>query len=591
MAQTTNNDLMKIILAICFLWISNTAVAAPVSQDDPEYSDQTSLKVSRAKGKAVVVTAHPQASLAALEALRQGGHAVDALVVAQSVLSVVEPQSSGLGGGGFLLHWDAQQRKMTVLDGRETAPLSSRPNDLLTPEGKPMSWREATVQPTAIGIPGTVALLWEAHQRYGRLTWQQNLQAAMKLAGEGFLPTPRLQRSILLAQQLGIEHSDAFKALYLPGGKPPITGQRFRNPALAVTLQRLAQDGAPGFYKGVLAEKIIKQVNALKTKGQNYGGWLAEDLESYAVEVREPLCLKITINLICTTPPPSSGGLALLQTASLLTAADENRDPNKPASWQSLYEALPLADADRLYWLQDPMSGSSPLAGLLNSQYLGKRSLLMGTLEGRSPKPGLPFNQTHYPYGLPKTAKEDGTSHVSIVDSQGNIASYTGSVETVFGSRVLVDGMILNNQLTDFSFQPEIAGISVANRRLSGRRPMSSMAPIIVMQEDRPILVAGSPGGRTIPHYLSRILLASLIWGETPVRTVALPHLSVRNGKLVVEKDPPVPWPFSIDELSGPQWPIRQQRLSSGVALLQRIDGLWHGAADPRREGTAVAIP
>ncbi len=581
--------MIGILLLAVSLWIE-TVPAAPISRDDPEQADLNTTSVSSAAGSAVVVTAHPKASEAALSMLKAGGHAVDALVAAQAVLAVVEPQSSGLGGGGFLLHWDAQQRSLEVLDGRETAPERSRPDDLLSPEGKPLPWRDATRRLNAIGIPGTVALLWEAHQQYGHLPWASTLAPAIDLARDGFKPSQRFQRSIQLAQRLGTAHSPAFEALYLPGGKPASTEQRFRNPALARTLQQLARDGGLAFYRGALAEQIRRGINALAKDEPDFRGWSATDLSSYTVIRRAPLCAKWLTDLLCTIPPPSSGGLAVLQALALLTQPGHTLDPTQPSSWRRLANAIAWADADRLYWIRDPIDGPPPIRALLNPAYIRQRSLAMGASHGSRPGPGLPPGIKRYPFAVPGSGQEQGTTHLSIVDSLGNIASYTASVETVFGSRHVVAGMVMNNQLTDFSFRPSIAGQPVANQRRPGRRPMSSMAPMIVFRNGDPVQALGSPGGRRIPHYLSRVLVASLIWGESPERAVALPHLSRSGTTLVLERDSTLPWPVAPNGLALAHQPVRFQDFGSGVALLQRINGRWHGAADPRREGTAVAL-
>ena len=534
-------------------------------------------------------TANSAASRAAVAVLKAGGSAVDALVSAQAVLAVVEPQSSGLAGGGFLMHWDARQQQLQVLDGREVAPLSSRPDDLLQPSGEPLPWREATSRPEAIGVPGTVALLWDVHQQHGRLPWATTLQPAIRLARDGFRPSPRLRRSIGIAQRIGVDHSPAFQALYLPGGQPPPANRPFRNPALARTLELLAKDGGPSFYKGELAQQILAGMAALQTDQPDFRGWSPADLAGYAVVQRSPLCHRLRSYRLCTVPPPSSGGLAVLQTLALLNQSNALSGPADPQTWRLLARAQAWADADRLYWVQDPMDGAIPTGPLLDPVYIQSRAIALQTSPAARPTPGLPPGLAAYPYALPEQSREQGTTHLAIVDGQGNLAAYTSSVETVFGSRHLVAGMVLNNQLTDFAFRPSINGQPVANRRRPGRRPVSSMAPMIVFERGQPLLSVGSPGGRSIPHVLSRVLLASLIWREPPARAVGLPHLSRRRNGLVLEQDPPLPWPVALDQLTPGDQPIRRQRLGSGTALLQKINGRWHGAADPRREGTALS--
>lgn len=578
---------LLLILGLCIG--SSNVGAAPVSRDDPESADPGRAVISTATGKAVVVTANPLASQAAMAALNAGGSAVDALVSAQAVLAVVEPQSSGLAGGGFLLHWDAEERTLEVLDGREIAPLSSRPDDLLSPTGQPLPWREATSRLESVGVPGTVALLWDAHQQHGRLPWANALQAAIRLARDGFRPSPRLRRSITIAQRIGVSHSAAFQALYLPGGHPPPADKLFRNPALASTLERLARDGGASFYRGALAQQILAGINALRAEQPGFRRWRPADLEDYTVVRRPPLCHRLLSYRLCTVPPPSSGGLAVLQTLALLNQSRAFSGPTDPDTWRQLARAQAWADADRLYWVHDPVDGAIPTGPLLDPAYIKARAAAMQASPATLPTPGLPTGLATYPYALPDQSREQGTTHLTIVDAQGNIAAYTSSVETVFGSRHLVAGMVLNNQLTDFAFRPSINGQPVANRRRPGRRPVSSMAPLIVFERGQPLLSVGSPGGRSIPHILSRVLLASLVWREPPEKAVGLPHLSARRAGLMVEKEPPLPWPVAINQLTSGDQPLLRQRLGSGTALLQRINGRWHGAADPRREGTALA--
>ncbi len=576
------------------IWsVMGAAAAAPVSRSDPESSDPGRKRISTAAGAAVVVTANPLASSAALSVLKDGGTSADALVTAQSVLAVVEPQSSGLAGGGFLLYWDAHDQSLEVLDGREVAPIRSHPDDLLNPSGSPVPWREATARLDAIGIPGTVALLWEAHQQFGHLPWSNTLQAAIKLARDGFRPSPRLLRSISMAQQIGVSHSRAFQSLYLPGGQPPPSNQVFRNPDLARTLEMLAQNGGPAFYRGALAQKILEEMSALQLREPGFRGWSEADLSSYSVVRRQALCSEQLQHRICTMPPPSSGGLAMLQTLALLNQTTDLSSSNAgdPQTWRQLASAQVWADADRLYWVHDPIDARIPAATLLDPGYISNRARAMQTLPANQSAPGLPAGIDRYPFGRFQKGREQGTTQITIVDKDGNIASYTSSVETVFGSRHLVAGMVMNNQLTDFAFEPTIEGKPVANRRLPGRRPMSSMAPTLVFSNGRPVLALGSPGGRSIPHLLSRVLLASLIWNESPERSVGLPHLSRRSRTLVLEKNPPLPWPLPLKHLDSHEAQKRLQRIGSGTALVQWINSRWHGAADPRREGTALALP
>jgi len=392
--------LSAFLLSLVF-WSCTQTTAAPISRNDPESTDPGRKAISTARGSAMVVTANPLASTAALVALKNGGSAIDALVTAQAVLAVVEPQSSGLAGGGFLLHWEAKQRQLSVLDGREVAPERSRPGDLLNAAGDPLPWRQATSQANAIGIPGTVALLWEAHQNHGRLPWARTLQPAIHLASAGFLPSPRLLRSIRLAQRFGVVHSPEFQALYLPGGQPPAADQPFRNLALARTLRLLARDGGPAFYQGPLAQQILGGINALQASEPNFRGWSSADLSSYAVVRRTPLCSQQLQHRICTMPPPSSGGLALLQTLALLNQTTNLASSNAGEAqvWRQLGRAQAWADADRLYWVHDPIDGAVPSAALLDPAYIASRARAMQGTNGSKPMPGLPPGIDGYPYG------------------------------------------------------------------------------------------------------------------------------------------------------------------------------------------------
>ena len=350
------------------------AQAMPVSRQDPEPASSTPSRISTASGSAVVVTAHPQASRAALAVLRSGGHAVDALVAAQAVLAVVEPQSSGLGGGGFLLHWDAQRRHLEALDGRETAPLTSRPGDLLDADGRALPWPTATRSLRAIGIPGTVALLWEAHQQHGRHPWADLFDPAIALARDGFAPSPRLLRSVALAQRLGVAHSPAFQQLYLPGGRAIQAGARLRNPVLANSLEQLARHGGPSFYRGDLARQILRELDALRRDEPGFRGWSPVDLTTYKVIRREPLCSGWRGYRLCSMPAPSSGGLAIQQTLALWDALGGESSLQQPASWRRLAAAMAWADADRLYWVRDPLDGAPWIPALLTPQYIVSRA-------------------------------------------------------------------------------------------------------------------------------------------------------------------------------------------------------------------------
>ncbi|QEY32092.1 gamma-glutamyltransferase family protein [Synechococcus sp. RSCCF101] len=567
--------------------------AAPVwaqpSPEAPEAIEASRPTVSRAEGRSLVVTAHPLASQAALAVLREGGSAMDAVVTAQTVLAVVEPQSSGLGGGGFLLHWDQASGRLQAFDGRETAPAHATPASWLKSDGTPLPWLEATRTLTAIGVPGTVALLAEAHRRFGEQPWGELLQPAIALADGGFRVTPRLQRSIALAERLGTGHSPAFRRLYRPDGEPAAVGSRLRNPELAATLRRLAAGGGDAFYRGEQARSLLAGLRGLARQGARGRGFAAEDLAAYRALERKPLCLPYRRWRVCSVPPPSGGGLALLQSLALLQARLPEPAPEEELkAWHLRAEALRLADADRAHWVRDPAEGPIPLQGLLDPAYLQQRATRIDP-ERPTPAPaaGTPPGSAGLRFASQSRGAGGGTTHLVVVDAAGNIASFSGSVETVFGSRHLVDGMVLNNQLTDFSFRPERDGLPIANRIDAGKRPMSAMAPLIVFDGNRPVLALGSPGGWLIPHYLVGALQAALDWDLPAAEVVALPHLAVRPETTLLEEAPAHP----ADGLSELGHRIERRGFSSGLALIRRRGDRWRGAADPRREGSALALP
>ena len=579
---------------LILLLSSQIPIIAQVNSSAPESIDAKKIKVSTASGQSVVVTANPLASDAALETLERGGSAMDAVVAAQAILAVVEPQSSGLGGGSFLMYWDEATKSLTALDGRETASAQVKEDMWVGSDGKAMPWLNATKSPSAIGVPGTTALLWEGHQQFGRLPWKDNFYKSIDTAKKGFIPSPRFLRSILLAQRLGISHSPAFQSLYFPNGSLPNKKIPFRNLKLASTLSRISKKGVNEFYRGDIANKLIDDLQLIINGNNEIKSITNEDLANYKVIKRKPICRKYKSWKVCAFPPPSGGGVALLQTLGTYELLSKNIPDQKPIKhWHFLAESLRFADADRSHWIGDPIDFPVPIKGLLDDKYIKKRaSLIKRNKATFRPLPGKPKGSEFLDLASQPRTSGGGTTHLVVVDKYGNVASYTSSVETVFGTRNLSGGMILNNQLTDFSFVSNVKGKPISNRIRPNKRPLSSMAPVIVFQDNRPVLALGSPGGWLIPHYIANALIGTLDFQLSPKEVVSQKLLSVQPNYTVLEKSGD--WSKEdnniYQSLSNQGHQIKYNAFSSGLAVIKWHQGSWHGAADPRREGKALSL-
>ena len=569
-------------------------IIAQVTPAAPESIDKKKIKVSTASGQSVVVTANPLASDAALETLKKGGTAMDAVVAAQTVLTVVEPQSSGLGGGSFLMYWEEETKSLTALDGRETASARVKEDMWINSDGKAVPWIKATRSPSAIGVPGTTALLWEGHRQFGRLPWENNFQRSIVLAKQGFIPSPRFLRSISLAQRLGISHSKDFKSLYFHNNSLPNHSVPFRNKELASTLSRISKGGINEFYLGKIANELIDDLQLINNERKEMKSITKEDLANYKVIKREPICKRYKSWKVCSFPPPSGGGVALLQTLGTYELLSKNNVSESTIThWHLLAESLRFADADRSHWIGDPIDLPVPTKGLLDDNYIEERA---NTIKNNKatfrPLPGEPKGSELLDLASQPRTAGGGTTHLVVVDKYGNVASYTSSVETVFGTRNLSGGMILNNQLTDFSFVSKVKGKPIANRIKPNKRPLSSMAPVIVFKDNRPVLALGSPGGWLIPHYIANALIGTLDFQLSPKEVVSQKLLSVQPSYTVLEKD----GNWSKEDRNiyqtlfklGHQ--IKYSSFSSGLAVIKWHKGSWHGAADPRREGTALSL-
>ncbi|MCR9114419.1 MAG: gamma-glutamyltransferase [Rhodobacteraceae bacterium] len=530
----------------------------------------------------MVVAANPNAVQAGARVLAEGGTAADAMVAVQAVLGLVEPQSSGLGGGAFLVWYDGQSGQMTTLDGRETAPLAATPRLFQDEAGEPLQFFDAVVGGRSVGVPGTPALMEEAHRRWGRANWAGLFDEATQLAEEGFAVSPRMA-AMVAGDAQRLDRHPATRAYFLPGGKPVVEGHILRNPAYAETLRVMAQEGAGPFYTGAIARDIVTAVQG----ADNPGLLTLTDLAIYRVKARAPVCASYRVYEVCGMGPPSSGGLTVGQILGLLAPFDLSElGPNSAESWRLIGDASRLAFADRGRYMADSDFVPVPVEGLIDPSYLARRS---GLLTGDDALPEVAPGEPEFDHTL-NWADDDAierpsTSHISIVDRYGNALSMTTTIENAFGARVMVRGFLLNNELTDFSFRSHRDGVPVANRVEPGKRPRSSMAPTIVLRDGEPVLVVGSPGGSRIIGYVAKTIIAHLDWGLPVQQAVALPHLVNRFGTYDVEEGTAAE---ALQEpLSEMGFEVAPRALTSGLHAISLGAGLM-GGADPRREGVAL---
>lgn len=532
----------------------------------------------------VVSTADPRASEAGVEMLRKGGSAADAAMAVMLALTVVEPQSSGIGGGGFLLHHDGKTGLIESIDGREAAPAAANERRFLSPDGKPMGFREAVPGGISVGVPGNVALMAKTHAKWGRLPWADIFAPAIRLAEDGFVVNQRLFDSLSPRTELWADFPAA-RALYFVDGKPAPVGTTIRNPALAAFLKRLAAEGPDAFYSGANVEAVSA---ALADAPRNPSIISREDFASYAAKDRPPVCGAYRTYKVCGMGPPSSGAVTVIEILGMLDRFDlKTLGRDSPVAWHLIGEAMRLGYADRDTWLADPDFVEVPVAGLIDPAYIRARSRM---IDPRRPRSDYPHGT---PAGAPVRARvESGnipsTTHFVVVDGDGDIVSMTSTVEGGFGSQLVVNGYVLNNELTDFSFAPEQDGTAVANRVQPGKRPLSSMAPTIVYDASgKPVFVVGAAGGRTIIMQVVKAIIAHFDWGMDARDAIATGLLYFnRDGLMIEEGSDLVPMKPALEAM-GHKVVLAKLPLKANAA--ERTQNGWRGAADPRSPGVALS--
>jgi gamma-glutamyltranspeptidase / glutathione hydrolase len=549
-------------------------IPAPAPSPPPQAVPATTAWVS---------AANPHAVNAGVEILKQGGSALDAAIAIQTVLGLVEPQSSGIGGGAFLMYYDAGTRRITVFNGRETAPAGADPRMFLDENGRPLPRGTATTSGRAIGVPGVMRMLEAAHRKFGTLPWNETLAPAIRLAQDGFVISPRMGR--YLGSSFPQANTPDVRALFArPDGSPLQVGDHFRNPAYASTLHQMAEGGADVLHDGPLAEAIVARARAAPLGGT----MTLEDLERYSVEEVAPLCRIYLQRQVCVPPPPSSG-VALLQLLGILEHTDvARRGPEDPQAWFLFGEASRLMYADRDRYVADPDFVAVPVEQMLEPTYLTARAGLIHDRVGPPPAPGI---FAGFARATDTTLEAVGTSHFVVVDAGGNAVSMTTTVETYLGSGRVVGGFVLNNELTDFALDPVEGGRPAANAIAGGKRPRSSMAPVIVLDLKGNFIGAlGSPGGNAILAYNGKTLLGTLAWGLPLQQAIDLPNLIARGKEFAAETSR---FPQSVvDGLAARGAVVTPGRgEESGIhGVFMGPDGKLMGGADPRREGFARSL-
>ncbi|WP_283189110.1 gamma-glutamyltransferase [Pseudomonas sp. PMCC200344] len=585
-------------LAACSAPTSSTLPVAP----EVASGYRADLQTQHAS-KYMAAAANPLAAEAGREMLRQGGSAIDAAIAMQAVLTLVEPQSSGIGGGALIVLWDG--KSVRTYDGRETAPAGATEKLFLQADGKPMPFTQAQIGGRSVGTPGVLRALELAHQKHGHLPWAQLFEPAIKLAEQGFAISPRLHR--LIASDSSMRSSPDMVAYFMNAdGSPKAAGTQLKNPALAAVFKRIAKEGPDALYKGPIAQEIVAKVQG----HANPGSLSLNDLNGYSAKERAPLCTDYKRWQVCGMPPPSSGGIAVAQILGTLQAL-ETRDPRfalaplkpvktpqpagvepAPEAVHLISEAERLAYADRALYVADADFVPVPVKGLVDPAYLANRAALIGDRSMGTAKPGTPPG-IQVAYAPDRSPLRISTSQVVAVDDEGGAVSMTTTVESAFGSHLMVQGFLLNNQMTDFSFIPEENGQKVANRVEPGKRPRSSMAPTLIFdrQSGEFLATIGSPGGSQIIEYVAKSTIGLLDWNLDPQAAISLPNFGSRNGPTELEQGQFSP--ALIQALKDKGHSVNEIDMTSGTQAIVRVKDAQGktslaGGADPRREGAAL---
>jgi gamma-glutamyltranspeptidase / glutathione hydrolase len=539
--------------------------------------------VAIAQDIGVASSADPRATEAGMQMLRQGGSASDAAMAMMLALSVVEPQSSGIGGGGFLIYDDGKAGNITTINGRETAPAAATADRFMDAQGKPLPYLAAMPGGRSVGVPGNLRLMEMAHGKWGKLRWAKLFEPAIKLAKDGYVVNATLAQRLQQIAPIWKDFPEAQK-LYWVGGKPAVQGTRIKNPAMAKTLQRLARGGAKAFYKGPVAKELIATARGAPI---NAGDMTLADMAAYKAKEQKAVCAPYRIYVVCGMGPPSSGATTVLQILGSIERFDmPGMGQGDPRSWHVIAEAMQLAYADREKYLGDPDFVNVPVQGLTSRDYLAKRSAMI------SLDTSLAAYEAGTPPGAePRTAaissEVAGTTHFVAVDKAGHVANMTSTIEGIFGSQLISGGYMLNNELTDFTFAPEKDGAPVANRVQAGKRPLSSMSPTIVYDAaGKPVLALGSAGGKRIIMHVTKTLIGVLDFGLPLDKAIAMPNIFFGGGKIQIEKG------ASSSAIAEKMTALGQVTevtdTGSKVNGVQRAGGRWVGAADPRSEGSAI---
>lgn len=572
-------------LAACFLFSSSIGWA----QQAPEPGSAHAAKALVTAQHHMVVAANPLAVEAGREMLRRGGTAVDAAIATQLVLGLVEPQSSGLGGGSFMVLAEPGGH-ITTYDGREMAGAGVTPTLFLGVDGQPLKFFDALKKGRAVGVPGLVAMMAQAHAAHGKLPWADLFAPAIRLAEAGVPAQPRMVEVLTEWRKFLADNPDLVRTYYNDGAGPPSLGQVLPMKEQAITLRLLAQAGPEAFYRGPIAKAITDRVAAAAGPDGPPVITMA-DFAAYRAVEREGVCIAYRVWRVCGMGPPSAGGVAVLQILGMLSSHDmADLGKDSPEAWHLLMEASRRAHADREAWIGDPDHVSVPTSGLLDRRYIADRGASINPAQASAGKvaPGTPptrHGALHYGQGMGPDMPS--TTHLSIVDDAGRMVSMTSSVEFAFGSGLIAGGMVLNNELTDFSFIPVQDGGTVANAPGPGRRPRSSMSPMVVFDaEGRPVVAVGSPGGSAIIGYVAQALVAMLDWNLDPQQAINLPILLNRNGATQVEAVPAADALASALTAMGHQ--VKRETINSGLHAIRWSPDGWQGGADPRRDGVAL---